>query len=338
MERAPYWCSSSAKEDPLCTIRIIRQVYTYKLILDGLYELCIMGLPWRWRSTSKELAPLSAQTSATLRPMLPPVLSSPLPLARVNSFASYHMLLTRPFASAYTLFRARAQGLLPCFQRSTDSLHRDRGRGGTDCKSPAQKQKGHANACPVHNPALSRAELRAGTLRKAPHCLSFRVVNVENRQQLGDLQHFLKLAAQVAQLQPRSLRFRAVVRRHQRPQPRAVDERHIVHIQHDLLFSGGDQALHFFAKRVALFAEHDAAVQRHHCHAIHFAVRHLQSHVLISSSVAVPAATRPVPQHISNSPRKTCNSRTPRRSVCSAAIPAAGNKRDNSARRLLAGR
>src|SRR5882762_4458386 len=34
MERAPYWCSSSAKEDPLCTIRIIRQVLTYKCIVS----------------------------------------------------------------------------------------------------------------------------------------------------------------------------------------------------------------------------------------------------------------------------------------------------------------
>src|SRR5712664_149343 len=51
-----------------------------------------MGLPWRWRSTSKELAPSSAQTSATLRPILRPVVSSHLPLARINSFASYHML------------------------------------------------------------------------------------------------------------------------------------------------------------------------------------------------------------------------------------------------------
>jgi hypothetical protein len=43
-------------------------------------------------------------------------------------------------------------------------------------------------------------------------------------------------------------------------------------------FSLGDQAFHFFAQRVALFAEHDAPVQRHHGHAVHFPVGHLQSH------------------------------------------------------------
>ena len=61
--------------------------------------------------------------------------------------------------------------------------------------------------------------------------------------------------------------------------PGAVDVLDVVHIQDDLLLSFGDQALQFLTQSIALLAEHDAAVQRHHGHAVHFAVRHLQSHV-----------------------------------------------------------
>src|SRR5712664_3863544 len=46
-----------------------------------------------------------------------------------------------------------------------------------------------------------------------------------------------------------------------------------------LLLSVGDQALQFHTQSIALLADHDAAVQRHYGHAVHFAVRHLQSHV-----------------------------------------------------------
>src|SRR5712692_11364388 len=128
-----------------------------------------------------------------------------------------------------------------------------------------------------------------------------------------------------------------MMRRHQRSQPGAIDKRHVVHVEHDFLFATGDQAFHFFAKRVALFTEHDAPIQRHHSHAIHFAVRHLKCHILISSSEAAPAATRAGPaEHISNSPRKTCNSRRPDKSAYSAATPAAGNRRDNTAKHLPA--
>src|SRR5216684_1379092 len=141
----------------------------------------------------------------------------------------------------------------------------------------------------------------------------------------------------MAELERGALRLGAMMRRHQRSQPGAIDKRHVVHVEHDFLFATGDQAFHFFAKRVALFTEHDAPVQRNHSHAIHFAVRHLKCHILISSSEAAPAATGAGPaEHISNSPRKTCNSRKPDKSAYSATTPAAGNRRDNTAKHLPA--
>ncbi len=120
--------------------------------------------------------------------------------------------------------------------------------------------------------------LQLRLLSETCNCFGFAVVHVEHRQQLGDLQNFLELAAQVRQFQCGALRLRAVMRGDQRAQARAVDERDVRHVQHDFRFSFSDQALHFFAQRVALFAEYDAAVQRHHGHAIHFPVCHLQSH------------------------------------------------------------
>src|ERR1700674_437015 len=98
------------------------------------------------------------------------------------------------------------------------------------------------------------------------------------------------------------MRLRAVMRRYQGAEPGAVDEGHVVHVQHDILLAAGDQAFHFFAKGIALFAEHNAPIQPHHCHAIHFEVRHFECHVLISSLEAGPAKDGPA-QHISNSRR-----------------------------------
>src|SRR5258707_13947800 len=72
-------------------------------------------------------------------------------------------------------------------------------------------------------------QLRAGALREAAYRFGFRVVDVENGQELGDLQNFLKLAAQVAELQRRALGLGAVMRGHQRAEPGAVDECHVVH-------------------------------------------------------------------------------------------------------------
>jgi hypothetical protein len=83
----------------------------------------------------------------------------------------------------------------------------------------------------------------------------------------------------MAQAQRCALGFRAAMRSDQCPQPRAVDILDVVHIQDDLLLSFSDQPLQFLSQRIAFLAEHDAAVQRHHGHAVHFAVRHLQSHV-----------------------------------------------------------
>jgi len=119
---------------------------------------------------------------------------------------------------------------------------------------------------------------RLSLLGEARDCLGLAVVHVEDGQQLGNLQDFLEFAAQVGELQRRTLRLGAVMRGHKRAETRAVDERDVRHVQHNFFLSFGDQAIHLFAKRVALFSEHDASIQRHHGHAIHFPVRHLQSH------------------------------------------------------------
>src|SRR5215470_9878120 len=110
-------------------------------------------------------------------------------------------------------------------------------------KTPAKvpvlpKQKGHAKRALKkqikysaklrrERAQVSRAvsltmKLGAGALAEARHGLRFGVVHIEHRQQLGDLQHFLELAAQVAETQRRALALCAVMRRHQRAQARAV--------------------------------------------------------------------------------------------------------------------
>ena len=125
------------------------------------------------------------------------------------------------------------------------------------------------------------------------------------------------------------------MRRHQRAQARAVDERDVVHVQHDFLFAFGDQALHFFAQRVALFAQHDAPVKRNHRHAVHFPLVIFKATFFPPHRKAVPAATRAgTTKLINNSPRTTCNNRRLGKPICNAAIPAAASTPDNSAKHL----
>src|SRR5215831_176378 len=121
--------------------------------------------------------------------------------------------------------------------------------------------------------------LCSGAFGKAGYSLRFGVEHVEDRHQLGDLQDFLEFAAQMAKPQPRTLRFGAVMSSYERAQPGAVNERHVVHVEDNFLFSRSDEAFYLFAQRVAFFTQHDAAVQRHHGDAIHFSIGHLQSHV-----------------------------------------------------------
>jgi hypothetical protein len=117
-----------------------------------------------------------------------------------------------------------------------------------------------------------------GLLGEAGYGFGFGLVDIEDGQQLGDLEDFLELAAEVAETQGGALHFHAVMGGDERAQPGAVDKGDIVHIEDNFLFTIGDQAFYFFAQGIAFFAEHDAAVQRHHGHAVHFAVGHLQSH------------------------------------------------------------
>ena len=127
---------------------------------------------------------------------------------------------------------------------------------------------------------LWAAENGKPLLGEAGHRRRFGVEHFKYRQQLRDLQHFLELAAQVAKAQRCALLLRGMVRGHQRAQARAVNERDVVHVEHNFFLAFGQQTLHFLAERVALVAEHDPPIQRDHRHAIHFALRQFQSHVL----------------------------------------------------------
>src|SRR6267143_1709601 len=134
--------------------------------------------------------------------------------------------------------------------------------------------------------AAGREALQSGgkdagdLLRETADGFGFGIENIEDGQQLGDLQDFLELAAEVAEAQRGTLRLYAVMRGDERAEPGAVDKGDVVHVQDDLPFAFGDQAFYFFAQRVAFLTEHNAAVQRHHGDAIHFSIRHLQSHVI----------------------------------------------------------
>src|SRR5260370_6883287 len=72
--------------------------------------------------------------------------------------------------------------------------------------------------------------LRAGALGEAAYRFGFRVVDVENGQELGDLQNFLKLPAQGAELERGALRLAAVMRAPQPPHPAPATDVHILHL------------------------------------------------------------------------------------------------------------
>src|SRR6266513_5192979 len=76
----------------------------------------------------------------------------------------------------------------------------------------------------------------------------FRVEDIKDGQQLGDLQDFLELAAEVAEAQSGALRLHAVMRGNQRTQTGAVDEGDVVDIEDNFLFPPGDQAFYFSRK------------------------------------------------------------------------------------------
>jgi hypothetical protein len=69
---------------------------------------------------------------------------------------------------------------------------------------------------------------------------------------------------------------------HQSAEAGAVNITDLRQIQHDLFLAGGEQALHLFTKRIALFAQHDAPFDLQHRHAIHFVINHSQCHVRAS--------------------------------------------------------
>src|SRR5882672_5951335 len=145
------------------------------------------------------------------------------------------------------------------------------------------KSGGHEGECPPATGTRAKpastavgiwlGRLYASTLGEAG--VGFGVVDVEDGQQLGDLEHFLELAAEVAEAEGSALGLDTVMGGDERTEPGAVNKSDVVHVEDNFLFSFGHQAFYFFAQGVAFLTEHNAAVQCHHGYAIHFAIRHL---------------------------------------------------------------
>src|SRR5277367_6935596 len=86
---------------------------------------------------------------------------------------------------------------------------------------------------------------------KAVYSFGFRVVDLKHGEELGDLQDFLELAAEMAEAESCALRLGAVVRGDQGAETGAVDEGDVVHVEDNVLFPVSDQRLDLLAQRVA---------------------------------------------------------------------------------------
>src|SRR5260370_20843230 len=100
----------------------------------------------------------------------------------------------------------------------------------------------------------SPSPTRPALFREAGDGFGLGVEDVEDGQQLGDLQDFLELAAEVGETQGGALRLHAVMRGSERAESSAVDKGDVVHIEDNFLFSFGDQALYLLAQGVAFLA------------------------------------------------------------------------------------
>src|SRR5437764_10062659 len=93
---------------------------------------------------------------------------------------------------------------------------------------------------------IRRGRLRSGALGEAGDSFRFGLVHIEDGQQLGDLQDFLELAAQMAEPQRGALRLHGVMRGDQRAEAGAVNEGYVVHIEDNFLFSSAKKLFYFF--------------------------------------------------------------------------------------------
>src|SRR5690242_2224705 len=87
---------------------------------------------------------------------------------------------------------------------------------------PAGKGARAKPACAALFIRLGR--LSSGALGEAGDGFRFGLVNIEDGQQLGDLQDFLELAAQVAEPKRGALRLHSVMRSNERAEAGAVNE------------------------------------------------------------------------------------------------------------------
>src|SRR6266446_5434940 len=91
-------------------------------------------------------------------------------------------------------------------------------RGG---RPPAKVTRAKA-ACVAAG--IRPGRLRSGAFGEAGDGFGFGVVDIEDGQQLGDLEHFLELAAEVAEAQGGALGLHTVMGGNERTQPGAVDK------------------------------------------------------------------------------------------------------------------
>src|ERR1022692_2566801 len=126
-------------------------------------------------------------------------------------------------------------------------------------------------------------------LREAAHAVGFCVGDVEDGEQLGDLQHFLKLRSQFAETNRCAARTGTVMHGNERAETGAVNHGDVAQIQEDFRAALGKQGLDFFAERTGFFPKHEAPVERDNDHAVHFPIGHFQCHVCFPSAKSAAA-------------------------------------------------
>jgi hypothetical protein len=114
-------------------------------------------------------------------------------------------------------------------------------------------------------------------LREGFGCLHLIIVDIEDRQQLGDLEKIADALREACEFNGSSRVARAGVERDESAEASAIDVAHIVQIEHN--FRGmREQLLHGVAQAGRLLAENEAAAAVDDHHAIDGASAHSELH------------------------------------------------------------
>jgi len=130
-------------------------------------------------------------------------------------------------------------------------------------------------------------------LGEAGDGFSFSVVNIEDGQQFGDLEHFLELAAEVAEPQRSALRLHAVMRGDERARPALSIKVTLSILRTIFFFLQRSSFLLFRARRCFPREDNAPSVPQRTRHPLR--VRHLQGTLFSSSSESGSGGNRPEP-------------------------------------------